>query len=87
MSRRCLLKILQGMSLAAVIVAAPAIAAAQSSLRASANANFVTATNAGADDLAATAAVASTWEQFTVINNTETPTGRSPSAQASTGCS
>jgi len=71
MSRRCLLKILQGMALAAVIVAAPTIAAAQSSLRASANANFVTATNAGADDLAATAAVASTWEQFTVINNTD----------------
>jgi hypothetical protein len=32
---------LAGMSLAAVIVAAPAIAAAQSSLRPSANANFV----------------------------------------------
>ena len=56
-------------SLAAVLVAVPAIAAAQSTLRASANANFVTATNAGADDLAATAAVASTWEQFAVINN------------------
>jgi hypothetical protein len=69
MSRRCLWKIVRGMSLVAVIVAAPAIAAAQSSLRASANGNFVTATNAGADDLAATAAVASTWEQFTVINN------------------
>src|SRR5882672_2272754 len=67
MSRRCLSRI----SLAAVLVAAPAIAGAQSTLRASANANFVTATNAGADDLAATAAVASTWEQFTVINNTD----------------
>jgi chitinase len=59
------------MSLVAVIVAAPTIAAAQSSLRASANGNFVTATNAGADDLAATAAVASTWEQFTIINNSD----------------
>jgi chitinase len=71
MSRRCLLKLFQGISLAAVVVAVPAIAAAQSSLRASANANFVTAANAGADDLAATAAVASSWEQFTVINNTD----------------
>jgi len=71
MSRRCLLKILQGTALAAVLIAAPAIAAAQSSLRASANASFVTASNAGASDLAATAAVASTWEQFTVINNSD----------------
>jgi chitinase len=71
MSRRCLLQVLRGLSLAAVILAAPAFAAAQSSLRASANASFVTAANAGAGNLAATAAVASTWEQFTVINNTD----------------
>ena len=70
MSRRYL-TLFQGISLAAAVIAAPAIAAAQSSLQASANANFVTATNAGADDLAATAAVASTWEQFTVINNSD----------------
>jgi hypothetical protein len=67
MSTRCLSTI----SLAAVLFAVPAIAAAQSTLRASANANFVTASNAGADDLAATAAVASTWEQFAVINNAD----------------
>jgi hypothetical protein len=71
MSRSCVSKIVQGLTLAAVILAVPAIAAAQSSLRASANGEFVTAANAGADDLAATAAVASTWEQFTVINNTD----------------
>jgi predicted secreted Zn-dependent protease len=59
------------MAMAAVLVAAPALAAAQSSLRASANGNFVTASNAGASDLAATAAVASTWEQFTVITNSD----------------
>lgn len=57
--------------MAAVVLFAPAIAAAQSTLRASANGNFVTATNAGVDDLAATAAVASTWEQFAVINNSD----------------
>jgi len=67
MSRRYLSRI----SLAAVLVAVPSIAAAQSTLRASANGNFVTATNAGADDLAATAAIASTWEQFAVINNSD----------------
>jgi chitinase len=67
MSRRFLSRI----SLAAALVAMPAIAAAQSTLRASANGNFVTATNAGADDLAATAAIASTWEQFAVINNSD----------------
>jgi hypothetical protein len=67
MSRRCLSRI----SLAAVLLAVPAIAAAQSTLRASANTSFVTAANAGADALAATAAVASTWEQFAVINNAD----------------
>jgi predicted secreted Zn-dependent protease len=71
MSRRCLFEVLRGLSLVAVILAVPAIAAAQSSLRASANARFVTAANAGAGNLTATAAVASTWEQFTVINNTD----------------
>src|ERR1043166_2250588 len=62
---------LSRISLVAVMVAMPAIAAAQSTLRASANGNFVTATNAGADDLAATAGVASTWEQFAVVNNSD----------------
>jgi len=71
MSRKYLLGLLQGVSLAVVLIAAPAIAAAQSTLQASANGSFVTATNAGADDLAATAAVASTWEQFTVITNAD----------------
>lgn len=60
-----------GLLLAAVCAAAPAIASAQSTLRASANGDFITATNAGADDLAATAPVASTWEQFNVINNAD----------------
>lgn len=71
MSRSCLLRLFQGISLVAVLVAVPMVAAAQSTLRASANTNFVTATNAGADDLAATAAVASTWEQFNVITNSD----------------
>jgi Glycosyl hydrolases family 18 len=71
MSRRYLFKVLGGLSLVAMILAAPAIAAAQSTLRASANGNFVSATNAGAGNLTATAAVASTWEQFTVINNSD----------------
>src|ERR1044071_2947615 len=62
---------LSRIALAAVLVAMPAIAAAQSTLRASANGNFVTATSAGADDLAATAAVPSTWEQFAVVNNAD----------------
>jgi hypothetical protein len=57
--------------LPAILVAIPGIAAAQSTLRASANGRFVTATNAGADNLAATASVASTWEQFAVINNSD----------------
>jgi hypothetical protein len=59
------------MCLAAVLVAVPTIAAAQSTLRASANGNFITATNAGANDLAATAPVASTWEQFSITNNSD----------------
>lgn len=71
MSRTRLFRLLRELSLVVLIVAAPALAAAQSSLRASANADFVTASNAGADDLAATAPVASTWEQFTVINNSD----------------
>jgi chitinase len=71
MSPRCLPTLFQGILLAVVLVAVPTIAAAQSSLRASANGNFVTATNAGANDLGATAAVASTWEQFTVITNSD----------------
>src|SRR6185295_18846533 len=57
--------------LPAILVAMPGIAAAQSTLRASANGRFVTATNAGADNLAATASVASTWEQFAVITNSD----------------
>ena len=71
MSSRCLSKVVRGLSLAAVILGVPTMAAAQSSLRASANARFVTAADAGASDLAATATVASTWEQFTVINNAD----------------
>jgi Glycosyl hydrolases family 18 len=71
MSRTTLFTVLRGLALAAVILAVPAVAAAQSSLRASANTSFVTAANAGADNLAATAPVASTWEQFTVLNNSD----------------
>lgn len=67
MSRRYLSKI----SLAAVLVAMPTIAAAQSTLLASANGRFVSATNAGADNLAASATLGSTWEQFAVINNSD----------------
>jgi chitinase len=74
MSKRCTFWFLQWSALAAVL-AVPAIAAAQSTLRASANANFVTAANAGADDLAATAAVASTWEQFSVVTNSDGTVG------------
>ncbi|HEY0193703.1 MAG TPA: glycosyl hydrolase family 18 protein [Kofleriaceae bacterium] len=55
----------------AVISAAPGLAAAQSTIRASANSDFVSATNYGAGNLMATAPVASTWEQFTVVNNTD----------------
>ena len=38
-------------------------------IRAMANNNFVTATAAGTSFLTATASVASTWEQYQIINN------------------
>lgn len=51
-----------------LLLAAPAAAAA-ATIQAAANGSFVSATDAGAGTLAATAAVASTWEQFQVVNN------------------